>query len=124
MLGKLQHIGILVKNMDTALEFYVKVLELPLRERRVLPNKTEIAFLPIGSTEIELVSPLEPPENEGLDHLAFLVDDLKGMSKKLGEAGLPVPSNVTLDCSKPTTLFIPGPNGFTFEITQLPGKCV
>lgn len=118
MLEKVQHIGILVKDMDEALQFYMEKLKLPLRERRTLPNKVEIAFLPVGDTEIELVAPPEPPAKEGLDHLAFLVKDLREVLRVLAESGLRVPEGTTIDPDKPATVFIPGPTGFTLELIK------
>lgn len=111
MLEKVQHIGVLVKNMDISLEFYMNVLRLPLRERKMLPNGIKIAFLPIGDTEIELVASPEQSDKEGLDHLVFLVKDLNKALQILKKAGLFIPKDFKLNPNNFGTVLIPQPQG-------------
>ncbi len=57
-LNKIDHIGILVKNMETSLRLYQEEIGLPLRGIGLNSEYgVRIAFLPSGEVLIELVEP-------------------------------------------------------------------
>ena len=63
MVKKVDHIGIAVKNLDEALNFYENVLGLKSAgTETVEEQKVKVAFLPLGDTEVEL---LESTEEDG-----------------------------------------------------------
>ncbi len=63
MVKKVDHIGIAVKNLEEALEFYENTLGIKCVETEVVEEqKVKVAFLPIGDTEVEL---LESTEEDG-----------------------------------------------------------
>lgn len=86
MINKINHIGIAVKDLDSAIEFYKKIgLEVEGTEE-VESQKVKVAFIPVGDTRIELLaatsedSPIAKfieKRGEGIQHLAFDVDNLK-----------------------------------------------
>lgn len=90
---KIEHIGIAVKNLDEALEFYEKVLGLKCnRIEEVEDQKVKTAFLKIGETKIELLESTDPEgpvakfidkRGEGIHHLAFAVDDVNRSLKQI-----------------------------------------
>ncbi|MCC7355362.1 MAG: VOC family protein, partial [Anaerolineae bacterium] len=55
MLQKVEHVGIQVRDLDRSIKFYTEVLGLTLRKRVRLNETTELAFLPLGESEIELI---------------------------------------------------------------------
>ena len=85
-LKKINHIAILVKDIDTALEFWQDQLGLTLDHTEDVPSQTSrVAFLPVGEGEIELVQPTDPESGlakflekrgEGMHHLCIEVDDI------------------------------------------------
>lgn len=90
----IEHIGIAVRNLDSAIGFYERILGLKCHKiEEVADQKVRVAFFRIGQTTVEL---LEPTDNdspvarfiekrgEGMHHLAFAVEDIE---KKLDEAG-------------------------------------
>lgn len=91
------HIAIAVRDLDQALSFYRDVLELEMSERREVPEEgVEIAFLPTGGGEIELLQPLgeESPvarfldkSGEGLHHICLAVQDIEAAMERLRNAG-------------------------------------
>ncbi len=98
-LKKIDHVGILVKNIESALKFYQERLTLPLH--LVEENerfKVRVAFLRVGEVMVELVEPLEgsPLKNlvrekgEGIHHIAFEVDNLKASLEELKNKGVPL----------------------------------
>jgi len=56
MICKIDHIGIAVKSIDKALEFYNKQMGLNCEGTEYIKTQeVRVAFLPIGDSEIELL---------------------------------------------------------------------
>ena len=120
---KIEHVGIMVKNMEESLAFYQNILGLELRNREWLNDKVELAFLFFPeqpSAEVELVYG-GPVENEGIvNHLAFRVENIESELLRLKEAG------VKLVDEEPRTIlngtvkiaFFQGPNGEKLELVE------
>ncbi len=97
MSHSLHHIAIVVRELDAALAFYQHALGLTLSERRVVPEEgVEIAVLPTGESEIELLQPLSAEggvaaflekRGEGLHHVCLRVDDIEAAMARLSAAG-------------------------------------
>jgi len=98
---KLDHVGIAVASIDEILSFYKDVLGLELAGvETVDEQKVRTAFLPIGGisgTEIELLESTDPEgpigkyiaaRGEGVQHLAFQVDDLDAALAELKSSGI------------------------------------
>lgn len=98
MVGKVDHIGIAVKNLDEALKFYEDVLGIKCVETEVVEEqKVKVAFLPIGDTEVELlestsddgpVAKFIEKKGEGIQHIAYKVDDIEKAIEELKEKGI------------------------------------
>jgi methylmalonyl-CoA epimerase len=97
MLKHISHIGIAVKNLEEGIAFYQK-LGLTLEGTEEVPSQmVRVAFFPIGDTRIELLAPTseESPiakfiekKGEGIQHIAFAVDDLPQTLKNTEEDGI------------------------------------
>jgi len=95
---KVDHIGIAVKSIKDALKFYSDILGLKLTGEEVISEqKVKTAFLPIGDTEVELLESTEPDgpvakfierKGEGIQHIAFKVNDIEAALKELEEKGI------------------------------------
>lgn len=93
----IHHIAIAVNNLEAALAFYRDALGLEVTQRREVPEEgVEIAFLPAGEGEIELLRPLVPEggvarflekRGEGLHHICLRVDDITAAMEQLRAAG-------------------------------------
>ncbi len=93
----IHHIAIAVRNLDEALELYRDALNLTVTERREVPQEgVEIAFLPAGESEIELLQPLNAESGvarflekngEGLHHVCLRVDDIEAAMAQLRQRG-------------------------------------
>jgi len=98
MVGKLDHIGIAVANLDESLKFYTETLGLELHgSETVTEQKVKVAFLPLGDTEIELLESTESDgpiakfieaKGQGIQHLAFRVDNIEKALEELKEKGI------------------------------------
>jgi methylmalonyl-CoA epimerase len=80
----IHHIAIAVHDLEAALAFYRDALGLEVTERREVPEEgVEIAFLPAGEGEIELLQPL----NEASSVAQFLEKRVEVAMERLRAAG-------------------------------------
>jgi len=89
----LNHIAIAVTDLDAALVFYRDVLGLRLdRVEEVKEEKSRVAFLPLGNSEIELVQPTADDtgvakwlarHGPGMHHVAIQVKDIVAAMERL-----------------------------------------
>jgi methylmalonyl-CoA/ethylmalonyl-CoA epimerase len=101
----IEHIGIAVKNLETAIGFYEKALGLTCYNiEEVADQKVRTAFFRVGETKLELLesTDTEGPigkfiekKGEGIHHIAFLVEKIEDQLKHAVELG------ITLIDSKP-----------------------
>jgi methylmalonyl-CoA/ethylmalonyl-CoA epimerase len=83
----IEHIGIAVNNLDTAINFYEKVLGLKCYSiEEVSDQKVRTAFFMVGQTKIELLESTDPEgpigkfiekKGEGIHHIAFAVEKIE-----------------------------------------------
>ena len=95
---KINHIAILVEDINTALSFWRDQLGLPLDHVEDVPSQSsKVAFLPVGEGEVELVQPTDPDSGlakflekrgEGMHHLCIEVSDIHAMLSGLKERGV------------------------------------
>lgn len=114
MKGKINHLGVAVRELEPAIRFYNELLGLELKEVKELPERgLKIAFLQAGESLLELLAPLDETSQiskfldkrgEGIHHLCLETDDIEAelarlegegvalISKKaeVGAEGLPV----------------------------------
>lgn len=98
MVGKVDHIGIAVKDLDETLKFYTEVLGMDLQGiETVEEQKVKVAFLPIGDTEMELLESTDKEgpiaryidkKGEGVQHIAYKVDDIEKAIEEMKEKGI------------------------------------
>ena len=97
---KISHIAIVVTNLEEALGFWVDTLGLPLEHvEHVHDQDVDVAFLPSGESEIELLEPIRPDSGvarfmekrgAGIHHICFQVDDIEKMLQRMMDAGVPL----------------------------------
>ena len=95
---RINHVAIVVEDMDESLTFWRDALGIELREVRDVPaEKSQVAFLPLDGSEVELVKPTSDDSGiakylakrgEGLHHLCLEVDDIEGMLAQLKTKGI------------------------------------
>jgi methylmalonyl-CoA/ethylmalonyl-CoA epimerase len=98
MVLKLDHIGIAVSSLEETLKVYTDLLGMKLHgTETVEEQKVKTAFLPLGETEIELLESTAPDgpigkfieaRGQGIQHLAFRVDDLEAALAELKAKGV------------------------------------
>ena len=95
---KINHVAIAVKDIDESLTFWRDAMGIELHYMEDVPSqKSMVAFLPTGESEIELVKPTTEDtgvakflaeRGGGIHHLCFEVDDIVGMLAMLKEKGI------------------------------------
>jgi methylmalonyl-CoA epimerase len=90
---KIDHIGIVVHDIQEALKVYETALGLPLTEVQEVPDQeVEVAFLPLGESNIELVKPTTgdtgiakflTKRGEGIHHICIEVEDIEAALAQL-----------------------------------------
>ena len=98
MTASLDHIGIAVRDLDTALAFYRDALGLELgRVEEVASQHVRAQFVPVGGTALELLEATSPQSaiarsierrGPGLHHLTFQVDDIAAVLARLKARGV------------------------------------
>ena len=94
-LKHIDHIGIAVKNLTVAINFYENILGLKCYKIEEVPDqKVKTAFLQIGQTKIELLESTETDgpigkfiekKGEGVHHIAYSVENLSSALSELNE---------------------------------------
>lgn len=98
MLKNVDHIAIVVKNLDESLAFYEKTFGLRATKVETLSEqRVKAALLPVGHSEIELIQPIDTESGvakfletrgEGIHHICLEVDDVDKALEELTKRGV------------------------------------
>ena len=134
-LKRLDHIAVLVEDLDQALSFWQDQLGLTLDHVETVSSmEVKIAFLPLGESEIELVQPtiadsglakfLEK-HGPGLHHICIEVEDISAKVADLQEKGVRLidENPITMDDGRKLAFLHPKSAGSVLiELYELPGE--
>jgi methylmalonyl-CoA/ethylmalonyl-CoA epimerase len=96
---KIDHVAVLVDDLDPAIAKYRELFGLEPREREVVASqKTEAALLPVGDSNIELIAPRGneslvkylQKRGPGLHHIAIEVEGIEAALALLKSMGVPL----------------------------------
>jgi len=95
---QINHVAVVVDDMKKALSFWRDALGMELHELREVPaEKSQVAFLPLPGSEVELVQPTTDDSGiakylakrgPGMHHLCLEVDDIEQMMLQLKAKGI------------------------------------
>jgi methylmalonyl-CoA epimerase len=98
MVGRIDHVGVAVEDLDVALERYRTAFGLELEHREVVEEQgVDAALLGVGEGHVELLAPLGPEtpvgrylakRGPGLHHVAYAVEDVDAALDALRAAGM------------------------------------
>jgi methylmalonyl-CoA epimerase len=98
MLSTIDHIGVAVEDMESALALYRDALGMPLVHRETVAEQgVDAALLDVGDGHVELLQPLGPEtavgkflvrRGPGLHHVAYRVASVEDALCELAAAGL------------------------------------
>lgn len=108
--------GIAVKSIEQALEFYCGALGMEVEHREtVTAEKVKVAMLPAGESRLELLEASEPDSTvakfiasrgEGLHHIAIRVPDLNAAVAKLKAQGARILNEPRIGAGGHTYIFV------------------
>ena len=95
---QINHVALVVDDMEKALSFWRDALGMDLHGLHEVPaEKSQVAFLPLPGSEVELVKPTTDDSGiarylarrgPGMHHLCLEVDDIEGMMAQLKAKGV------------------------------------
>ncbi len=95
---KIDHLGIAVNSIDEGKKFWTDILGLGFEgSETVEEQKVTTAFFPVGESEVELLESTAPDgpvakyiekKGQGIQHVAFRVDDIEKALIELKEKGI------------------------------------
>ncbi len=98
MIENISHIGIAVRSLEEAINFYQNILGLKLlRKLTITERKIRIAEIEAGNEILELIEPMDvdtpvakflEKRGEGLHHIAFRVADIDRAINELKKKGI------------------------------------
>ncbi|MBI2918600.1 MAG: VOC family protein [Chloroflexi bacterium] len=134
VIKKLDHVAIVVRDMQEALGFYRDLLGLRCSEVKELHGqggfRTLLVFVDLGNAELELVQPLQEGDTmgrflqergEGLHHVCFEIDSLPGTAAELQSKGVKLRYNGQHRSGKLDFLYPQECKGVLVEVLEKPG---
>jgi methylmalonyl-CoA/ethylmalonyl-CoA epimerase len=98
MLSAIDHVGVAVPSIDSALAFYRDALKMELVHRETIVEQgVDAALLDVGDSHVELIEPLSPENGvgkflqkhgAGLHHVAYRVESVDDALKACVAAGI------------------------------------
>jgi methylmalonyl-CoA/ethylmalonyl-CoA epimerase len=133
LLTQIDHVGIAVEDLDSAVERYRQTLGVePAHRERVESQGVEEVLLPVGTSFIQLLGALGPDtpvgrflerRGPGVHHLGFRVDDVASALDQLRGEGVRLIDDTPRPGSRGTTIAFVHPKGMggvLVELVQLP----
>jgi methylmalonyl-CoA/ethylmalonyl-CoA epimerase len=128
MLGRIDHVGIAVRDLDQAIQVYEQRLGLRATGReRLEAEGIEVAMIPIGESRIELITPLSSASKvekflqdrgEAVHHVAYATDDVGAALKKAAASGAQLLDEVARPGSHATRIGFVHPKSLCGVLTE------
>ena len=130
---RIDHVAIIVRNIEQALLFYHDTLGIEPREIKEVPTEqVRIAFLPMGGpdgSEIELIEPTTPDSSlskfldkrgEGMHHICLEVENIDTTLQEMQEKGAAVLDKQPRIAAEGRAIFLhpKGTNGVLLELIE------
>lgn len=100
MIKKIAHVAVVVPDLAEANRFWVDALGLGLERVEEVPEQAvDVAFLPVGESDIELLRPVDETSGvarylekrgPGIHHICFEVDDIEATLARLKAFDIPL----------------------------------
>jgi methylmalonyl-CoA/ethylmalonyl-CoA epimerase len=128
---KINHIAIAVKDVEESLKFWRDAMGLQVDHIENVPSqKSEVVFIPVGDSEVELVKPTSPDtgvakflkeRGGGMHHLCFEVDNIDEMLNQLKENGVRLINEIALELPGRKMAFVhpKSTNGVLVELYEV-----
>jgi methylmalonyl-CoA epimerase len=98
VLGRIDHVGVAVEDLDAAIALHEGIYGMALAHRETVSEQgVEAVLLDVGDSHVELLAPLSPDtpvgrflakRGPGLHHVAYGVEDIEAALAALRERGV------------------------------------
>lgn len=98
MMRKIDHLGIVVRDLEAALAHWAGLLGIEAVHREVVADQgVEVAKFPVGESSVELIMPVKEgtgiakfleKRGEGIHHVCYAVPDLEAELARLAASGV------------------------------------
>lgn len=129
MLVEIDHVGIAVRDLESAVELYGRAFGLePVHRETVADQGVEEALFRVGAGFVQLVSPLGPDtpvgrflerRGEGIHHVGYRVPDVGAALARLRAEGVPLVDESPRPGSRGTTVAFVHPKGLHGVLVEL-----
>jgi len=130
---RIAHLGVAVKDLDSALKFFTNGLPLELTHMEDYQGM-RIGFIPVGDSSIELLEDVSgssaikgylEKKGEGIHHIAFEVDDIHQALAELKDKGVKLIDETPREGAHGMTIAFMHPratHGILMELVQPTGE--
>ena len=128
MISKVEHIGIIVTDLNASIQKYTRLLGLEvasIEEFEEDGTRARLAFLPVGESCIELVEITQTPDGKkpppGVEHIAVAVSDIEDACGNLRAQGATLQPDAILPGSRGTRVAFIRPadfDGVSIELVE------
>ncbi len=129
----IDHIGVAVKSIESAMNFYSQALNMELSGGEEIPERfLKVGFLETGNARIELVEATSDEaatakyiekRGEGIHHICIRVDDIEAALKQMKDKGFKAIDNEPkpgAEGAKVAFLHPKSANGVLIELKEIP----
>jgi methylmalonyl-CoA/ethylmalonyl-CoA epimerase len=130
---RIDHVAVLVDDLEKTLAFWRDGLGMEMSNLEDIPaEKSQVAFLPVGGSEVELVKPTTDDSGlarylekrgPGVHHICLEVDDIEGMLAQLKKKGIPLINETPvmgINGRRYAFIHPKGSNGTMVELYEIP----
>ena len=116
----MNHVGIVVPNLDEAVEYYTQTMGFPEAFRNQDANgNTTLVYVQISRNTFVELQPVRPDRQPGLTHFGVVVDDMNAATEMFKQRGANV-AEIRLSGTKAILSNVLDPNGIRMELLELP----
>ena len=127
--AEIDHVGIAVRDLESAVELYRSVLGAePVHRERMDADGVEEALFRVGGSYVQLLAPTGPEtpvgrflerRGEGVHHVGYRVDDVAEAVASLKEQGVPMVDDRPRPGSRGTIVAFAHPKGMGGVLVEL-----
>jgi len=116
----MNHVGIIVPNLEQAVEYYTKTLGFPEAFRNKDANgNTTLVYVQISRSTFVELQPAGPQRPPGITHYGVVVDNMKQATEMFQQRGAKV-DEIRVSGTKAILSNVHDPNGNRMELLELP----
>ncbi len=116
----MNHVGVVVPNLEQAVEYYTKTMGFPEAFRnRDAQGNTTLVYVQISRNTFVELQPATPQRSPGFTHFGVVVDNMQAATEMFKQRGAKV-EEIRVSGTKAILSNVTDPNGIRMELLELP----